>query len=199
MHYLKSICSHVLFFNKIGGLLCPSNDNLELIFLLQLQWSLYVSVFLPFGCSQVAKALSGIMSDPIRMELENLEKQKVEIDRVAESKVRSELWAGLFVLVAQTAALMRLTFWELSWDVMEPMCFFITSGYCGAAFLFYLITQKEPCFENLFHVRFVKKQKKLMKDCNFDRARYEDLKTAAAAFYPQQSSSSSTTWTTSVS
>lgn len=151
--------------------------------------------YAPYRWSQVTKAIAEIMPhhhpfgpDPRKLELEKLEMQKAAIDVAAESKVRAELCAGLCALLAQTIAFMRLTFWELSWDVMEPICFFVTSGYCGAAFLFYLLTRKEPSFENLFHVRFLKKQKRLMKASNFDMARYEELKTAAASFDTHHSS-----------
>ncbi|WOL05106.1 hypothetical protein Cni_G13829 [Canna indica] len=43
------------------------------------------------------------------------------IDAKAESLVRREMWCGLGFLALQMASFMRLTFWELSWDVMEPI------------------------------------------------------------------------------
>lgn len=46
----------------------------------------------------------------------------------ANSSARFYLWAGLFLLVFQLAAFIRLTFWELSWDVMEPIGFFVQLG-----------------------------------------------------------------------
>nr|KAJ0188338.1 hypothetical protein LSAT_V11C900455790 [Lactuca sativa] len=39
------------------------------------------------------------------------------IDQKATSKVRGELYCGLTSLIVQTLGCMRLTFWELSWDV----------------------------------------------------------------------------------
>ena len=35
--------------------------------------------------------------------------------------VRAILWAGLAGFMLQWALFLRLTFWELSWDVMEPV------------------------------------------------------------------------------
>uniref|UniRef100_A0A3Q7F0F6 Calcium uniporter protein C-terminal domain-containing protein n=1 Tax=Solanum lycopersicum TaxID=4081 RepID=A0A3Q7F0F6_SOLLC len=77
---------------------------------------------------------------------------------------------------------MRLTFWELSWDVMEPICFYVTSFYCMAGYTFFLRTAKEPSFEGFYQSRFVAKQKRLMKVRNFDLERYNELKRAC---YPQ--------------
>lgn len=113
-----------------------------------------------------------------------MENKKVEIDKKADSLVRRELWLGLAYLVVQTAGFMRLTFWELSWDVMEPICFYVTSIYFMACYAFFLRTSKEPSFEGFFQSRFSSKQKRLMKLRNFDFDRYSELR---KAFNPQAS------------
>ncbi|XP_022971703.1 calcium uniporter protein 2, mitochondrial-like [Cucurbita maxima] len=132
---------------------------------------------------QVAKAIEGLIplppvipnDDARREELEEMETKKAVIDKKAEMLVRRELWVGLGLLVAQTAAFMRLTFWELTWDVMEPICFYVTSAYFIAGYTFFLKTSKEPSFEGFFQSRFSTKQKRLMKLQNFDIARYNEL------------------------
>ncbi|XWS42006.1 hypothetical protein CRYUN_Cryun17cG0131400 [Craigia yunnanensis] len=141
---------------------------------------------------QVAKALGGLIplpipnpNDPRRKELVELEKQKTIIDEKADSLVRRELWLGLGYLVVQTAGFMRLTFWELTWDVMEPICFYVTSMYFMACYAFFLRTSKEPSFEGFYQSRFSTKQKQLIKAHNFDIERYNELK---AIFYPHSSS-----------
>ncbi|XP_062001745.1 calcium uniporter protein 2, mitochondrial [Rosa rugosa] len=143
---------------------------------------------------QVAKAIQDLIpipgatpNDAKMKELEDMEKQKSLIDQKADSLVRRELWLGLGYLVVQTAGFMRLTFWELSWDVMEPICFYVTSMYFMACYAFFLRTSKEPSFEGFFQSRFDAKQKKLMKDHNFDLGRYEELRKYC---YPFSSSSS---------
>lgn len=142
---------------------------------------------------QVAKAIQSVVSpstctvdDSRREELEEMEELKAEIDRKADGLVRRELWAGLGYLAVQTAAFMRLTFWELSWDVMEPICFYVTSFYFMAGYAFFLRTSKEPSFEGFFQSRFSAKQRKLMKAHNFDLHRYNELR---KAFYSSSSSS----------
>ncbi|KAH7520081.1 hypothetical protein FEM48_Zijuj08G0106100 [Ziziphus jujuba var. spinosa] len=143
---------------------------------------------------QIAKAIQELipipqanLNDPRRKELEEMEKQKAEIDKKAKSLVRRELWGGLGFLVVQTAGFMRLTFWELSWDVMEPICFYVTSTYFMAGYAFFLRTSIEPSFEGFYHSRFSAKQRKLMKLHNFDIGRYNQLK---KAFHPYPSTSS---------
>ena len=120
----------------------------------------------------------GNPNDPRLKELEEMEKQKAEIDKKADILVRRELWGGLGFLVLQTAGFMRLTFWELSWDVMEPICFYLTSMYCMAGYTFFLRTSREPSFEGFYQSRFQSKQKRLMKINNFDIAKYDALQRA---------------------
>lgn len=109
------------------------------------------------------------------IELKEMEKKKAEIDAKAEAHVRRELWCGLGFLVIQTAGFMRLTFWELNWDVMEPICFYVTSLYFMAGYAFFMRTSRDPSFEGFFESRFSAKQKRLMKARNFDINRFKEL------------------------
>ncbi|CAH2043102.1 unnamed protein product [Thlaspi arvense] len=110
-----------------------------------------------------------------RQEFEQLEIIKSDIDKRADDLVRRELWAGLSLLTAQTIGFFRLTFWELSWDVMEPICFYVTSTYFMAGYAFFLRTSKEPSFEGFYKSRFETKQKKLIKMLDFDIDRFTKL------------------------
>ncbi|CAN4079570.1 unnamed protein product [Withania somnifera] len=135
---------------------------------------------------KVVKAVEGLMPMPLALpndpqlmkELQQMEEKKSAIDKKAESLAQRELWCGLGFFVIQTAAFMRLTFWDLTWDVMEPICFYVTSFYCMAGYAFFLRTSKEPTYEGFFHSRFTAKQKKLMKLHNFDLQRYNELRKA---------------------
>ncbi|CAN1324284.1 Calcium uniporter protein 2, mitochondrial, partial [Linum perenne] len=125
-------------------------------------------------------------NDPRKKELEQLEQRKALIDERARTQVRRELWGGLGYLVVQTAAFMRLTFWELSWDVMEPICFYVTSIYVMAGYAFFLRTSREPTFEGFFQSRFLAKQRKLMKNHKFDLERYNELRKVCYPFSEEE-------------
>ncbi|KAI3922038.1 hypothetical protein MKX01_005727 [Papaver californicum] len=131
---------------------------------------------------EVTRAIGGIIPLPLapndaqKKELEKMEKEKAQIDARAEALVRRELWGGLAFFTAQTAAFLRLTFWELSWDVMEPICFYVTSMYFMAGYTFFLRTSKEPTLQGFFESRFISKRKQLMKMKNFDIKRFNELK-----------------------
>lgn len=112
--------------------------------------------------------------------LKKMEDEKAQIDERAEGQVRRELWAGLVFMMAQTVGFMRLTFWELSWDVMEPICFFVTSLYFMAGYAFFLRTSRDPSFEAIFHVRFLARQRRLISLHNFDIHRFHHLRRMVA-------------------
>lgn len=114
--------------------------------------------------------------DPRFKQLAELEKQKAIIDKKAKAQVQTELFCGLGLLLAQTMGFMRLTFWELSWDVMEPICFFVTSLHFALGYGFFLSTSTEPTFEGFFRRRFKAKQKKLMASHKFDINNYNELR-----------------------
>ncbi|KAL8239616.1 hypothetical protein R6Q59_016183 [Mikania micrantha] len=127
---------------------------------------------------KVVKAINQFMTeDDLPMqELQEMERRKSKIDQKAYKMVRRELWAGLGYLVMQTATFMRLTFWELSWDVMEPICFYVTSMYFMIGYAYFMKTSREPSFEAVYHSRFRTKQLKLMKIEGFDVKKYKELK-----------------------
>ncbi|CAL4913370.1 unnamed protein product [Urochloa decumbens] len=109
-------------------------------------------------------------------ELEAMEARKAAIDAEAAARVRRELWCGLGLVAVQTLGFMRLTFWELSWDVMEPVCFYVTSLYFMSGYAFFMRTATEPSFEGFFRARFAARQRRLMRARGFDVDRYNALR-----------------------
>lgn len=74
-------------------------------------------------------------------------------------------------LTLQIVALIRFTFWDLLWYVMEPICFYITSNDFLAGYAFLLRTSVDTTFttfEGLFKACFKTKQKPLMKSSLLD-------------------------------
>ncbi|XP_020526375.1 calcium uniporter protein 4, mitochondrial-like isoform X2 [Amborella trichopoda] len=103
-----------------------------------------------------------------RKELERLERELREIEGRAKKLAKRELWCGLGVVVVQSLGLFRLTFWDLSWDLMEPICFYLTSLYGLGAYALFMATSQEPSMEGLFSFRFNARRMALMRKHNFD-------------------------------
>ncbi|KAK6154912.1 hypothetical protein DH2020_009160 [Rehmannia glutinosa] len=189
LRQIEKDCVSYSEFLEICGKDCSSVDQgLEFAKMLDQSGSVIVLGNIVFlRPEQVVKAIEGLIPlpsqpNPRMKELQEMEKLKSEIDSKAKLLVQRELWCGLGYLIVQTAAFMRLTFWELSWDVMEPICFYVTSIYFMGGYAFFLRTSKEPSFEGFFQSRFGAKQKRLMKAENFDVERYNELKKACYPF-----------------
>lgn len=64
--------------------------------------------------------------DHLKEQLQPLEQVKAGIEARSEAKTSGLLWAGLALLSVQGGALAWLTWWVYSWDIMEPVTFFLT-------------------------------------------------------------------------
>lgn len=60
----------------------------------------------------------------------------------AEKKSSYLTWVGLGLMSVQFGVLARLTWWEYSWDIMEPVTYFVTYGTAMAAYAYYCLTKQ---------------------------------------------------------
>jgi hypothetical protein len=113
--------------------------------------------------------------DQRRLELMALAQKKQEIDLKAHRQMRVVLWFGLVALTLQVLVFFRLTFWELSWDVMEPIAFFATAGGLICGYTYFLITSRDPSYQDFMQRLYHSRQRKLFRKQNFDIKRFKEL------------------------
>ncbi|XP_031618592.1 calcium uniporter protein, mitochondrial isoform X2 [Contarinia nasturtii] len=82
--------------------------------------------------------------EEINTELLPLEQLKEEITLTADKKTSYLTWVGLGLMSVQFGVLARLTWWEYSWDIMEPVTYFVTYGTAMAAYAYYCLTKQIP-------------------------------------------------------
>ncbi|KAH0465322.1 hypothetical protein IEQ34_005425 [Dendrobium chrysotoxum] len=114
-------------------------------------------------------------NDPRHEELNQLKKKKDDIDMLAHKQVRGILWSGLGFFVVQVGLFFRLTFWEFSWDVMEPIAFFTTTAGILVGYAYFLFTSKDPTYQDLMKRLFLSRQRKLLQKKNFNMERLIEL------------------------
>lgn len=73
-----------------------------------------------------------------------LTQMKAQLSKTAETQSSKVIWTGLALLSVQGGALAWLTWWVYSWDVMEPVTYFITYATSMGAFSYYVLT-KQVC------------------------------------------------------
>lgn len=113
--------------------------------------------------------------DPRMDELKKLKERKNELDIMAHKQVRNILWGGLGFSLLQVGLFFRLTFWEFSWDVMEPIAFFATTTGVVIGYAYFLFTSRDPTYQDLMKRLFLRRQKKLIKKHSFDIGRFMEL------------------------
>lgn len=67
---------------------------------------------------------------------------KAGIEARSEAKTSGLLWAGLALLSVQGGALAWLTWWVYSWDIMEPVTYFITFANSMVFFAYFIVTRQ---------------------------------------------------------
>ncbi|KAJ0235922.1 Calcium uniporter protein 6 [Hirschfeldia incana] len=111
----------------------------------------------------------------IKEEFNKMKTMKEEIDVLAHRQVRKILWCGLATAIVQISLFVRLTFWEFSWDVMEPITFFATATSIILGYAYFLITSSDPTYQDLMKRLFLSRQRKLLKAQKFDAERFQAL------------------------
>ncbi|RKP03044.1 hypothetical protein CXG81DRAFT_24354 [Caulochytrium protostelioides] len=105
-----------------------------------------------------------------------LEQEKARWDRYAARRANMLAWAGLGALSAQWGIMYYLVYQVWSWDVMEPVSYFIGAGTGILAYMFYLSTSKEYSYETLNDITISKHRLDLYTRHRFDFPHYAQLK-----------------------
>lgn len=81
---------------------------------------------------------------------------KAQLSRSADFHSSRVVWTGMALLSVQGGALAWLTWWVYSWDVMEPVTYFITYATSIGAFAYYVLTKQasQKTKKNLSFVLF---------------------------------------------
>ncbi|XP_075837453.1 calcium uniporter regulatory subunit MCUb, mitochondrial isoform X1 [Microtus pennsylvanicus] len=114
--------------------------------------------------------------DHLKEQLQPLEQVKAGIEARSEAKTSGLLWAGLALLSVQGGALAWLTWWVYSWDIMEPVTFFLTFANSMVFFAYFIITRQNYTYSSLRSRQFLQFfHKKSQQQC-FNVEQYNKLK-----------------------
>ncbi|XP_028974213.2 calcium uniporter regulatory subunit MCUb, mitochondrial [Esox lucius] len=114
--------------------------------------------------------------DCLKQELSPLEQMKGQLVRSAEFHSSRTLWTGLALLSVQGGALAWLTWWVYSWDVMEPVTYFLTYSTSIGVFAYYVLTKQDYIYPDAKDRQFLHYFHKGAKRERFDVQKYNDLR-----------------------
>ncbi|GFR62144.1 mitochondrial calcium uniporter protein [Elysia marginata] len=118
--------------------------------------------------------------EDLNMEIAPLEKTRANLFLKANDNTNRLAWLGLGLMSLQFGILARLTWWEYSWDIMEPVTYFVTYGTSMAMFAYFVLTKQEYLFPDAKDRQFLIKFHKLASKEKLDVDKYNQLKDAIA-------------------
>ncbi|CAH3168335.1 unnamed protein product [Porites lobata] len=118
--------------------------------------------------------------EKLQLELKPLEDLKTEIDHRSAQRTTAVVWGGLGFMAFQFGLLARLTWWEYSWDIMEPVTYFVGYGTAMAAYAYFVLTRQEFLYPDARDRQFLLFFHKFSKRKSLDVRRYNDIKNSIA-------------------
>uniref|UniRef100_A0A915KL98 Calcium uniporter protein n=1 Tax=Romanomermis culicivorax TaxID=13658 RepID=A0A915KL98_ROMCU len=109
-----------------------------------------------------------------------LEQQRLSLVMQAGRRTNNLLWLGLFSMGVQAGFLGRLVWYEYSWDIMEPVTYFVTYTAVIGGFAYFVITRNRYEYDDAKQRIFDDRFYELAKKCKFDVGKYKRLKLEAS-------------------
>lgn len=105
-----------------------------------------------------------------------LEEKRNELSAQALRISNLKTWLGLSLMSVQFGILARLTWWEYSWDIMEPVTFFVGYGTSIALYAYYCITRMEYNYTDVADRNYLLAFHKNSKSKGLNIEEYNNLK-----------------------
>ena len=88
--------------------------------------------------------------EKVRSDLMPLETQCQQLMEKSGGRTNITVWGLLALMSVQAGFLARLTFVDYSWDIMEPITYFVTYGTSIACFAYFVLTRQVPSIVQSF-------------------------------------------------
>ncbi|XP_059170259.1 calcium uniporter protein, mitochondrial-like [Physella acuta] len=114
--------------------------------------------------------------EDLNMQISPLEQKTQHLCSKASVSTNRLVWLGLGCMSLQFGILARLTWWEYSWDIMEPVTYFVTYGTSMAMYTYFILTKQEYAFPDAKDRQFLLKFYKLASKEKLDVDKYNQLR-----------------------
>ncbi|GJE93134.1 hypothetical protein PsYK624_092930 [Phanerochaete sordida] len=117
--------------------------------------------------------------EAVEQELQSMEEIKRQCDMEAHRGARRMAVGGLAMLVVYWGTVARLTFWDLGWDVMEPVTYLSGLSMVILGYLWFLYQGREVSYSSVLDRSVSSRRQALYGTRGFDIERWADLITEA--------------------
>lgn len=114
--------------------------------------------------------------DVLKQKLSPLEKMKAQLSNTAGFHSSRVIWTGMALLSVQGGALAWLTWWVYSWDVIEPVTYFITYATSIGVFSYFVLTKQDYLYPDVKDRQFLRYFYKAAGKNKFNVEKYNELK-----------------------
>ncbi|EEB12488.1 conserved hypothetical protein [Pediculus humanus corporis] len=114
--------------------------------------------------------------EELKLELEPMEEVKKKRTMNGKRQTNVLTWIGLGLMSVQFGILARLTWWEYSWDIMEPVTYFVTYGTAMAGYAYYVLTKQEYILPDVKDRQYLITMHKKAKKVGLDLEKYNKIK-----------------------
>ncbi|CAF0908847.1 unnamed protein product [Rotaria sordida] len=115
-------------------------------------------------------------ANTLTLQLEPLEKVKNKLANICQRYTSRRVWFGLAVMSFQVGILAELTWDVYSWDIVEPISYFIACGTVVGIYAFYLMTRADFEYMTLTDRLFLRRFHREAHRHSFDISLYNRLK-----------------------
>jgi len=112
----------------------------------------------------------------LREKIRGMESVRDDLMATAERRADRLINLGLTYVIAQGAIVARLTWWELSWDIMEPITYMLTFTTGGIGLLYFTRVKQEYTYESLRDNMVKRRFDKLVEASEYDEEVFQSLK-----------------------
>lgn len=138
---------------------------------------------------EIAQTLRGLLPvdvnvlrtrlDGVEKKLKPMEDLKDGIRRKSNARTMAFNYGFFALMAAQWGIFFRLCYWELSWDIVEPLGFFANGATTMLSFAWFLRTRRDFTFEGMSDTFMSNYEKKALLAAEFDFVEYERLQQEA--------------------
>lgn len=116
-------------------------------------------------------------------EYENLSVLKRDLDAKASRSGHRWTWGVTAAVTGQGILMARLIWWDLSWDVMEPIAYLLSFSYMTLGWAYFVIARDDIAEYGTLAGRYIRSaQRRLYAKANFSEENYKALETKIADY-----------------